>query len=152
MVYTFFSTDYGIFVLQKFTQSMKMPSPYEKKYVRLIIITFFNSIDNNKQATDEFLLKIIECNNILPVSNFSNFTTKGIHFMYKLRLCRPTYCWIARLYQNFPSEKFFQSSRLDNKTKCHFSIPIVYAHTKTYLIYTVRETVRERIEHPSVGI
>jgi hypothetical protein len=35
---------------------------------------------------------------LLPISNFSNFTTKGIYLVDKLRLCRPTHSWVTRLH------------------------------------------------------
>lgn len=34
---------------------------------------------------------------LVPISNFSNFTTKGIYLMDKLRLCRATNSRVTRL-------------------------------------------------------
>jgi hypothetical protein len=34
---------------------------------------------------------------LVPISDFSNFTTKGIYLVDKLRLCRPTNSRITRL-------------------------------------------------------
>lgn len=76
-----------------------------------------NIISGNQDAREKEVKK--HESSMLPISNFPYVTTKRIHFMNELGLCRRTNCWITRLHQNSRSVRNWSCFRIKPHIMTH---------------------------------